>query len=216
MRERVNRMPYAVAGGRFGPALVAGCWLLAVSALTGCGFEPVHGRAARAARVHRVESVRVVTDNTRLGQLLKAEIEDQTNPAGLRAEKPFTLTITTAETEISLFINLDGTSSRGDMQYVSSYVLTRTADGQKMDSGSITRISSYNISENADYASYVSREDARKRGIIELARDYNLRLSNLVPRLNGEVQPEPVSEPQPAPAPLMPVQDNHEARTPGY
>lgn len=196
---------------------VCRAWGLMVVAvvLASCGFEPVHGRKERSERVSQIESVQIVTDNSRRGQLLKAEIEDAINPGGIHAEKPFVLTIAVNETEISLFINPDGTSSRGDMQYSSTYRLTRKFDGKLIDSGAATRVSSYNISETADYATYVSREDARRRGIKELAQDYKLRLANLVPKLNdpSATPAAPVAVPV---APIIRSQDNHEARTTGF
>lgn len=190
--------------------------LVVLSAITGCGFEPLHGRNERAARVNQMESVLIVTDNTRQGQLLKAEIQDQVNPTGMRAEKPFMMKITVTEVEAPVFINIDGTSSRGDMQYSSIYVLTRISDGKVIDSGSISRISSYNISENADYATFVSREDARKRGILELAQDYKLRMATLLPTLNTPLKAAPAESVEPAAAPIIRLQDNHEDRTTGF
>lgn len=186
-----------------------------VFALASCGFTPLHGRSERAARTHQVESVDIVTDSSRLGQLLKAEIEDQVNPGVIRAEKPFVMTITSTETEISLFINPDGTSSRGDMQYNSSYTLTRKRDGKLIDRGDIRRVSSYNIADNADYATFVSREDARRRGVVELAQDYKLRLSNLVAKLNDPMAQPPAASSE-IPAPIYRTQDTHEGRPTGF
>lgn len=183
--------------------------------LASCGFKPVHSREQRVQQETQIESVQIVTDNSRYGQLLKAEIEDQVNPDAIHAEKPFVMTIHYKLTEISLFINPDGTSSRGDMQFSSDYAVTRKIDGKIIDTGAITRVSSYNISETADYATYVSREDASRRGVLELAQDYKLRLANLVPKLNNPTAgPAPKTEEEPA-AIIYP-QDNHESRATGF
>lgn len=160
--------------------------LFAALTLTACGFQPLHSRDFRARQEADLTAIRVQVDNSRLGQLLKSEIEDGVNPDFERAEKLYTLSITLAENEIYLFIRPDGTSSRGDIEYRSHYVLRRILDGKVVQEGDIRRVSSYNISESADYASYVSEEDARKRGITELAQDYRLRLSNLLITLNPE------------------------------
>lgn len=152
--------------------------------LTACGFEPVQSREYRARQDVDLSAIRIEVDHSRLGQLLKAEIERGVNPDYQHEEKIYTLNIRLAERDIYLFVNPDGTSSRGDIQYRSTYTLTRKFDGKVLQSGLIRRVSSYNMSQQADYASYVSEEDARKRGIIELAQDYKLRLSNLLPRLN--------------------------------
>ena len=162
---------------------------------------PVYGRAERAGYNSQIESVQVVTDGGRLPQLLKAEIQDQVNPDARHAEKLFVLTVHFTEVEVALFINPDGTASRGDLQYHSSYTLTRKLDGKLIDSGTITRVSSYNVSETADYGTYVSREDARKRGVTELAQDYKLRLANLLPKIN-DPHSKPNVDHEPAPIPL--------------
>ncbi len=160
--------------------------VLLLLSLTACGFQPLHGRAFRALTDADLSAVRIEVDRTRLGQLLKAEIEDGVNPDHQHAEKLYTLKITLTEREIYLFINPDGTSSRGDIEYRSNYQLLRILDGKVVQQGALSRTSSYNISETADYASYVSEEDARKRGVTELAQDYKLRLSNLLVKLNPE------------------------------
>ena len=159
--------------------------LLALLALAACGFKPVHGRQYQAEQDSNLASVVVEVDNSRLGQLLKAEINSGVNPDYERREKLYRLDITLNEFDNYLFINPDGTAGRGDVQFVSSYRLTRLLDGAVLKTGRLNRTSSYNISETADYATYVSQEDARKRGVVELGQDYKLRLSNLMAGLNS-------------------------------
>lgn len=159
--------------------------LLALT-LAACGFKPLHSRDYRAQQQADLASIDVQVDNSRLGQLLKAEINDGINPDYHRVPKLYRASITLTEREIYLFINPDGTSSRGDIEYRTTYQIRRIADGVVLHTGRINRVSSYNMAETADYASYVSEEDARKRGIHELAEDYRLRLSNLLPKLSGE------------------------------
>ena len=164
--------------------------IAALLALTACGFQPVHGRAYRAQQDLDLSSVRIETNTSRLGQLLKAEIERGANPDYERAEKLYTLQVQVAESEIYLFVNPDGTAGRGDIEYRSTYQLVRNLDRKAVAQGNIIRTASYNISETADYATYVSEEDARKRGIIELAQDYKLRMANLLAQLNAKTGKE--------------------------
>lgn len=154
--------------------------------LAACGFRPVHGRDYRARQELDLSAVAIEVDTSRYGQLLKAEIQDGINPDFERAEKLYKLKISLAAREIYLFVNPDGTSSRGDIEFRSEYALTRLVDGKILQSGKITRVSSYNMSEQADYATYVSTEDAKRRGITELAQDYRLRLSNLMAQYNPQ------------------------------
>ena len=175
--------------------------LIALCALSACGFEPVHSKATRAQWSHQLESIEIVTNPTREAQLLKAEITDQINPTAQSAPKAYTVNIAFTETEVSLFINPDGTSGRGDLQYHSSYTVTRLSDHVVIERGNLLRVSSYNIAPTADYATYVSREDAQKRGILELAQDYKLRLINLLTKLNDPN----AKEVKPILAPVLPL-----------
>ena len=199
--------------------------------LAGCGFQALHGKQYREKLAVDLSSLSVDVDGTssssssystasmtiprRYGELLKAEIQDQVNPTGQRSEKLFNVAISFTESDNALFVNPDGTASRGNLVYYSTYAITRRADMKVVASGNITRTSSYNTSPTADYASYVSIEDARKRAMMELAEDYKLRLAALLPTLNNPnasaVAPKP-SEDLPA---IMPVR-NYEAIRKGY
>ena len=163
--------------------------------LTSCGFEPVHAKRYGASQqtIAGLESVAIEVHGTRGGGennrrvigLLEAELNDQFNPDYIRAPKRYVLKVFITETVTSVFINPDGTSSRNDVSLASTFSLT-PIDGQKpVRSGSISRVSSYNVSERADYATYVAEEDARKRGVVELARAYKLRIANVLGTLDG-------------------------------
>lgn len=156
-------------------------------ALAACGFRPLHGQAYRTEQSIDLAALSVTVDNSRRGQLLEAEIADAVNPDYQRAEALYRLEIALRETDIPLFINPDGTSARGDIQLVSSYRLRRIADNALVDQGKLTRISSYNTSDQAaeGYASYVSVEDAKQRAVLELAQDYKLRMANLLSKLSA-------------------------------
>ncbi len=157
------------------------CVLLFVSA---CGFRPVYGEAYQAERgavSARLAEVAVSTGTTRSEQLLKAEVEDRLNPDNVAAEKRFMLVVSVGEVNIPLFVAPDGTYGRGNLQYTLTYSLRNSTDGSVVDTGSLTRVSSYAASEtNAIYASYVAQEDARKRGVIELSKDIVTRVANIL------------------------------------
>ena len=166
----------------------------------------------------QLAGVQVKVDRSRLGQLLEAEITDDINPAYQHAPKIYRLEIHLAMQDLALFINPDGTSARGDINWMSDYKLIKISDNSVIQSGSITRTSSYNTGEDAStgYASFVSVEDAKKRGIIELAQDYKLRVANLLEQLQTTGQAatstppqiqlgKPVALPSPLPATLQPA-----------
>ena len=188
--------------------------IISMLMLSACGFHPLHSQSYQASHAVGLSSLAInvagssITTEAaaattrsnvsrRYSELLKAEIIDQTNLDGAHGEKLFDLAISYSELESSQFVNPDGTASRGDLVYTSHYTVTRRLDAKPITSGTITRVSSYNTSPKADYASYVSIEDARKRGILELAQDYKLRLMALLSTLNdpNAAEPEPKIEP---------------------
>lgn len=157
---------------------------LALTLLAACGFEPVHGQRSSGTTYAGLEAIDVVvTDRARLSQLLQAELEDQLNPDYISVPKRYTLSITLTEELTTAFLNPDGTSSRNDVALKSTYVLTPINPGTPPHSGRITRVSSYNVSDRADYATYVAEQDARKRSILELANAYKLRMAGLMAEL---------------------------------
>ncbi len=191
--------------------------LAMVLVLSACGFQPLQGKEYRQSNALNLSMVTVDTASDHINQLLKAEIEDQVNPNYQHAEKLYRLTIVVTEVDVALFINPDGTSSRGDLQYNSTYTLTRILDGKVVTKGAIQRVSSYNTSQNADYASFVSQQDARTRGILELAQDYKMRLANLISTLNNPTAEQPAVPTQdPAVLPVIHTQYDNETRTPGF
>jgi hypothetical protein len=202
-------------------------------AIASCGFEPLHSREYQASLAVGLSEVsinasgRSVASSTlnisatntvsfRYAELLEAEIMDQVNPRGERGVKKFRVDISFDEFDTPLFVNPDGTASRGDLAYSSTYTIIRLADNAPVASGSLQRVSSYNTSPSADYASYVSIEDARKRGITELAQDYKLRLASLLPTL-GDAKALPAQDPAAVEAlpKLQPVKGYETYRT-GY
>jgi len=195
--------------------------------LSACGFSPLHSEAYRAQQTVDLSSIRVLavgsaTENVysvannmdrRYSELLTAEIESQVNPTSIAAEKLFTLAITFNEVDAASFVKPDGTASRGDLNYTSNYTITRLRDSKAVASGTIARVSTYNTSPSADYASYVSIEDARKRGILELAQDYKLRLAALLPKLN-DPDAATIKAPEPEMTPILkPMRDYETLRT---
>lgn len=158
-------------------------FLMPIFLLSACGFEPLHGRNYQQQNSAILAAVQVKTQGGILGELLRAEIEDGINPDYRYLAPAYVLDITYTELDNPLFINLDGTSERGEIRYDSDYTFTRLSDNKVIHKGKVRRVGSYNSSLTASYAAYVSREDARKRAIVEMAQDYKLRLLNLSGKL---------------------------------
>ena len=206
--------------------------LLTVLLAGACGFQPLHGQEYRSSLAVDLSAVNIdVTAGSmstpansgsidpsnvprRYAELLKAEIQDRVNPINTPSEKLFNMTIGYTETDMSMFVRPDGTASRGNMVYNSQYSITRILDQKVVASGSLQSTTSYNTSPDADYASYVSIEDARKRGVLDLAHTYQLRLASLLPTLNSATGSAIEKKPDNIPV-LQPVR-GYENSTSGY
>lgn len=192
--------------------------LITLLLLSACGFSPLYSSSYQASQLVDLASVavEVSSDRTtedfskiesnvarRYSELFKAEINERTNSATASTPKRFTLSISLTEQQSSQFVNPDGTASRGALTYASHYKVTRLSDMKIIATGSIARTSSYNTAPNADYTSYVSLEDARKRAIMELAQAYKLRLAELVPTLADPNAGEKTTENTNKPVPVL-------------
>jgi hypothetical protein len=141
----------------------------------------MYGRQADNAVSRTLSAgVRVVPipDGGRKGQLLVAELEDKLNPGGAVPARPeYRLNVTLTSGASPIGVAPDGTISRYNVFMASAYTLFRIADGKKLTSGSIDHVSSYNNVTNAYFSTYVSEQDAIKRGVTELAEIYRQRLA---------------------------------------
>ncbi len=167
--------------------LLATCHLplfLTLLALSACGFEPVHGRKHQEqvsqAQLHGLE---ISTPRGIYGELLNAEIADGINPDYRDGPTRYRLVIAMQMQEISQFINPDGTAGRGVIRITSNYQLIRLATNEVVANGALHRSGSFDNIEQANYATYISREDATRRAVIDLSQDYRLRLFNLASRM---------------------------------
>lgn len=100
-------------------------------------------------------------------------LEDMLNYEGTPAYK---LDVVLTQSVVGIGVARDGTASRYNLVLNSTYKLIRIADGKEVDSGSLGNFTSYNNPNNQYFSTYVSEQDARKRGIKELAELYRQRL----------------------------------------
>lgn len=157
----------------------------ALTSLTGCGFEPVYGTKSASHNTAQRSGVplpiMVDTIPGRLGQELRIALEDQFNPEGKSlGAGAYRLSVGLKVGKVPVAIEADGTIARYNVVLDSQYQLTRADTGEKVDSGTLRRIGSYNVTNNADYATFVAENDAIKTTALGLAEDYRLRFSALL------------------------------------
>ena len=206
--------------------------LLLTILLSACGFQPLQGTEYRSSLGVDLSSININVDTQPLksmtsfststdstpprhyGELLKAEIRDRVNPLNSSAPKLYDMKITYAESNVSIFVRPDGTAGRGNLVYNSAYTITRISDQKVVANGSVSSVASYNSSPTADYAAYMSLEDARKRAVLDLAQTYELRLAALLPTLND---PKATAiEKIPTDLPVLQPVHGYENSTSGY
>jgi LPS-assembly lipoprotein len=184
--------------------------VLMAGLLSGCGFKPLYAKKAPADVSKVFAGVKIESIPGRSGQLFKAELEDQLNPRGDIPSKPaFRLSVNFTYKVIPIGVARDGTVSRYNVYLRSHYILYRIADDLPVTSGDIGFVNSYGNLTNAYFSTYISEQDAIKRGIIELSQLYRQRLATYLEegapvqeiRLdsNPGIMPIPISPTQGAP-----------------
>jgi hypothetical protein len=181
---------------------------LAPLLMTGCGFEPVYSKrdntqmpANDGSKVFAGVDVAKITG--RDGHQLQSELEDLLNPGGKIPERPqYRLIVTLDLVEAPVGVSRDATVSRYNIHLDSRYTLYRNTDGKQIAQGALRHVSSYSNATNAYFSTYISRDDAIKGGITELAELYKLRLSAYM--YAGAPEQE-IKQPRQSPAFYTPV-----------
>jgi LPS-assembly lipoprotein len=152
-------------------ALAAGLLLLG-----GCGFEPVYGeRSLPGGQPLAYFDIDLIGDRT--GQMLRNELLERMHPRGEnRAATGFVLRIRLQESRQGLAVRKDDTATRANLNLVAQFAVYRPGDSQPIFNGTATSVVSHNILA-ADYANIAARDDARRRGVNQLADLIKERLS---------------------------------------
>jgi LPS-assembly lipoprotein len=183
--------------------------LIPIAFLSACTFQPVYGTSsAISANAPLMAGVKIsATDGgsvassanltttipTKVSRDFKENLEDLLNPITRGKGAEYSLDVSISQSTSSIGISRDGTASRYNLNIYSSYKLTRLSDNKLIDTGTISNTTSYNNPSNQYFSTYISEQDARKRGVLELAALYRQRLSvlteNSTPPAPKEINP---------------------------
>jgi hypothetical protein len=148
--------------------------------VTACGFRPVYEQhSGRLDTSDVVHGLSVITPEGWEGDRLKSAIEDEFQISG-NPDPRYRLVAGLNVVSEPFIIEPDGLASRYTMRLSSPWQLYRASDNKLLKDGMIRRDVSYNVSENADYATFVSQEDAIQRGIQEIAGLYGMQIPALL------------------------------------
>ncbi|MCE2927577.1 MAG: LPS assembly lipoprotein LptE [Rickettsiales bacterium] len=155
------------------------CTLHSTLLLTGCGFQPMYGARQEAGKSAIAGvSVEATAQDRRTKQQLQISLEDKLNPTGAIPANPTYRLVADVSSSVSgIGVSRDGTATRYNVNLTSSYQLYKTGEEKPVTTGTLRHVSSYNNLPNQYYSTYVSEQDAIRRGIGELAEMYRQRLS---------------------------------------
>ncbi|MBY0406949.1 MAG: hypothetical protein K2Q01_04605 [Rickettsiales bacterium] len=170
--------------------------LLVGLSLAACGFEPLYAKKTTEQPESKLlAGVHIDTISGRIGQVFKSSLEDRLNPSGNRQRPLFRLTTQINHVNVPISVARDGTVARYNIHLNSAYVLYRVSDDQPVTSGNLNYIVSYNNLTNVYFSTYVSEQDALKRGTVALAELYRQRLAAYLDQ--GAPQQEIIEMPKP-------------------
>ena len=153
-------------------------WLVLLAGLGGCGFQPLYGQAqgSPVATVEDLALIRIKPLVDRTGQQMHNLLRDRLNPRGQPTRPGYVLTVIVTESTRELGVEIDETATRSNLSLSASFDLTLASTGQHLTSGTSISINSYNILSN-EFATFSAEQDARGRGLREIADDIKVRLA---------------------------------------
>lgn len=175
----------AVLPGATRRAALLGGLAAAGFALSGCGLQPLYGRhPAGGSTLGELQTVRIEPLSDRPGQQLHNALRNEINPRGQPVDPRYRLLVNLVINKQEIGVRKDETATRANLILNGNYSLVRVADQVQMTSGVAKSIVSYNIVDS-EFGTYAAEEDARQRGIEQLAQQLRLRLAAYFERLVG-------------------------------
>jgi hypothetical protein len=162
--------------------------ILSLSALAGCGFQPLNAkRDLSSSTVEQMSDVKIAliqadrdqenlptnpyrVDVSRLGQQMRTELLNSFNPNGAAATAHYELHVTLKVTEVQVAQDPSGLSQNYTTTVTATYSLVTIRDGKSVLGGTSAMTNDYAVIENS-YSTVVSREDAETRAMRGVAQD---------------------------------------------
>jgi LPS-assembly lipoprotein len=148
--------------------LARGLAAIALMALAGCGFEPIHAARSGKDVTGELAAVRVGPIPERSGQVLRNYLLDRLTPLGQRPSSQYVLNVRLNEPRQTLALRRDDIISRASYSATASFELLDGA-GKRVTGGVSSFSTDYEIT-SSEYATLVSLQSARDR-VLELVGD---------------------------------------------
>ena len=153
--------------------------------LGGCGFRPLHGTAeeggAGGAGPNALAGIKINLIADRVGQDLRNQLLDRLTPRGQPDKPSHVLEVHLRETIRQLGIRSDATATYASLELGAESILLDATTGKPVFRAQSRSFNSYNIVRSA-FANLLAEQDARRRAVIELAEDIQLRIGLFLTR----------------------------------
>jgi len=157
------------------PKFVAVLTLLVT--VTGCGFQPLHGRVSDGRSTQAVLSqVRVEVIRDRPGQVLRNFLLDRLSPRGVSLDPRWSLKVEVSESIVSLGVLKTSEATRANLWFRGSFSLTPLKDQGEALTGTIETVSSFDI-QSAEFGTLSAEKDARIRALRQMSDDLVSRIA---------------------------------------
>jgi LPS-assembly lipoprotein len=150
-----------------------------LSVLAGCGFKPVYGAHSAGkspSAVQQFASIEIPLLPDRVGQQMRNMLIDALHPNGATGDYRYKLVMGIKEAVVSLGLQQNSTSTRGQVRLTIKYSLIDTENSKVVLSETLRTSTGYNILIN-QFSSVLSQDDAEAQGLQQIADDMTLHLA---------------------------------------
>jgi LPS-assembly lipoprotein len=161
-----------------------------VSALTGCGWEPLYADRAAGPADADLAAIKVAPIPERVGQLLALKLRQWLNPDGAPVPTRYELRTLLQTTRLDLGTLQVGSATRARIEAYATFTLTDIASGAALFTSTSRAADSFDIITNY-YSNVVAEQDARERVIEEIRRDMVSKLTVFLQRRTAEAASRP-------------------------
>lgn len=152
----------------------------AVLLLTSCGFTPLYGSSAAAARhdvQDRLKAVAINNIPNRDGQYLRNQLIDRFYGSGAAQNATYDLVVSgLREHKLNLDTTKNANATRAEMTIEAHFTLSDRTSGAVLIAGDLKAITSYNIL-TSQFTTRVTEDNARLNALKDLARQIELQIA---------------------------------------
>ncbi len=154
-----------------------------LATLSGCGFRPMYGRAARVPADTYLAQVAVEPIAGRVGQKVWNDLLDRVSPAGTPGQPRYRLYVRITVSSNGLAVRNDARITRKNYRMVADFRLVDIAAGKEIYSGRTFAIAAYNV-VSSEFANVSAERNAEERSAREVSENIRNRLAMAFQRRN--------------------------------